>query len=274
MLTRCKPLLGTYVEISVPRSGAHAADAAFDAIEEVQRLMSFHSEESDVARLRRARCGTKVDIAPQTMRVLATALELYRATDGLFDIAIGSALVRNGFLPRPAGYSDVEWTGTSADLQLGPGNSATCHRPMLIDLGGIAKGFAVDQALEVLKRFGISSALVNAGGDMRAMGTMDHPVLIRRSSGALQGAYMLRDAALASSDNLLTRRRKWGRLCTPHIGRDRRSLRADAAVSVVAPQCMTADAMTKVAMTDRSLACRLLDAQGGFILEADGREHH
>ena len=106
MITRCKPLLGTFVEISAPAKAADAINAAFATIGHIQARMSFHEETSDLASIRRAGPGDIVEVDPETMSVLRLALSFYEATGGLFDVAIGRELVRHGFLPR-TGIDDL-----------------------------------------------------------------------------------------------------------------------------------------------------------------------
>lgn len=265
MIRRCRPLLGTFVEISLPAEDAAAIDAGFAAVERVHRLMSFHARDSDLARLRQAPTGTPVPVAAETAEVLRLALELHRESGGLFDVAVGAQLVRGGFLPCPVGVDPAACTGTSADLELAADDRVICHRPTLLDLGGIAKGFAVDCAVVALREAGAHAGLVNAGGDMRGFGLHAFPVEVRRADGRVPLSYLLRDRALASSDNSGTRKRRWGRVLTPHIGFGR-AVKSRGVVSVVAPDCATADALTKVALADRALAERMLARRGGFVL--------
>ena len=262
-MIRCQPLLGTFVEITA-EDGA-AIDAGFAAIQRVHRLMSFHAGDSDLVRLRQAPVGAPVPIAPETAEVLRLALDLHRESGGVFDVAVGARLVRSGFLPCPDGIEPEACDGTSADLELTGGGRAVCHRPLLIDLGGIAKGFAVDRAVAAMREAGAGEGLVNAGGDMRAFGPRAFMVEIRRADGRVQQRCILRGRALASSDNGSTRRRRWGRLLTPHI-RFARAIRSHGVTSVVAPDCATADALTKVALADRALAERMLAKRAGLVL--------
>ena len=131
MLTRCKPLLGTLVEISVPEAAAGTVDRAFAAIADIHARMSFHAKDSDLAVLRQAPLGVTVEVAPETVKVLRVALDLY--------------------LPRPEGPMWSRQPGTSADIEIIDDCRVRCHKAMLIDLGGIAKGFAVDRAVAALQ---------------------------------------------------------------------------------------------------------------------------
>lgn len=266
MLTRCKPLLGTFVEITVPEAAAGSVDRAFAAIADVHARMSFHNEDSDLAALRNARCGLVVEVAPQTVEVLRIALDLYRDSNGLFDVTIGHELVRSGFLPRPEGTIPFARPGTSADIEIVDDCRVRCHKAMLIDLGGIAKGFAVDRAVAALKTAGVPEALVNAGGDLRMFGAREWNVQLRDGDGALGMTIALADCAIASSSNAGWRRRRIGRLRTPHIGRGRVAVAAPARVSVIAERCVIADALTKVAIAAPEIAHEMITRYGGRIL--------
>src|SRR5258706_9182134 len=95
-IRRARPLLGTFVEIFA--SGASAAEleaaveAAFGAIAEVHRLMSFHDADSDVSRLNRETSATAIEVHPTTFKVLETAIEVHHPSEGLFDITTPAAL--------------------------------------------------------------------------------------------------------------------------------------------------------------------------------------
>lgn len=254
MITRCRPLLGTFVEISVPEGQELAAERAFAAITHVHRRMSFHEQNSDLAKLREATPGTVVEVDEETVAVLRTAIALFRETSGLFDVGVGRNLVSNGFLPRD-GLSRLDhYCGTVADIEIVDDRHVRSHRSLLIDLGGIAKGYAVDRATEVMLEHGVSEALVNAGGDLRAFGEKDWPVSLRDADGEIRFMVPVRNCAMASSSNLGNRRRIRGREVSPHVGYSRNSVLADSRVTVIASTCIIADALTKVALADDGLA--------------------
>ena len=91
-------MLGTFVEIQAFGTNAagleRAVEAAFLAIAQVQRLMSFHDPESDVSRMNRDACYKRVRVHPWTRRVLKSAQEFSRNTDGIFDITMAGQLAR------------------------------------------------------------------------------------------------------------------------------------------------------------------------------------
>lgn len=267
LVRRAQPLLGTFVEVTVPADHAGAIDDAFDAVRHVHHVMSFHEAGSDVGRINRAQIGTSLECDPQTVEVLAAARRLYMETGGLFDISIAPRLVRFGYLPANPAERLRLFGGRSDDIQIVAEDRVTLTRRVMIDLGGIAKGYAVDCAIGILQAIDVPSAMVNAGGDLRCYGAQPWPVQLREADGGLGEEIPLQNRAIASSANRLTRRRKLTGIVTPHIGPDRSPVRIDQTISVVADCCMTADAMTKVAMTNRQLANNLLERSGGYVLE-------
>lgn len=266
---RARPWLGTLVEIALPTEETDAFDAGFGAIARVHQLMSFHDPASDLGRLRKARPCSVTQVAPETADVLACAIDLHGRSDGLFDITIGRNLVRGGFLPHEGLVHLNRFPGRMPDISLVGPREVRQERIALIDLGGIAKGYAVDRAVEALIDHGVPAGIVNAGGDLRIFGDLRQTVLLRRGDGRMLELDDVCDLAIASSENRLSRHKRQGETRTPHVGPSGRAVTIDGLVSVAADRCMIADAITKVAMTDRALADRLLDPHGGRVLYCD-----
>lgn len=266
LVRRAQPWLGTIVEIAVPKASVEMVDAGFAAIRHVHDRMSFHSATSDLARLRSAAPGQTVAVDALTVDVLAIAADLHKASDGLFDVAIGRALVRDGFLPGEFIGTLEAFDGKATDIVLLDTHHVRCDRRVLIDLGGIAKGFAVDRAVEALVALGVQTGIVNAGGDARVFGPVNRVVHIRSGHGSLDRALSICNGAVASSSNVRSRYWQGKSARTPHIGLYGKPVLIDDVVSVVANTAVMADAMTKVAMTDPHLANRLLTAHGGAVV--------
>jgi FAD:protein FMN transferase len=262
-MRRSRPLLGTLVEVAA--EGATpllpaAIDAAFAAIERVQRLMSFHDPDSDVSRINRTQAGRSLRIDPHTAHVLRFAQALSEASDGLFDVSTAPTLVAVGFLPerrREAIAPDINYR----DLALLPGCRVRWCRKGLIDLGGIAKGYAVDCAIAALRCQGIATGIVNAGGDLRCFGDVQ-PIHVRHPGAptTLMQLGWLADAAVATSAGYFSGTRAGARRIDPLVDpRRRRCTRWNASVSVVATDGMTADALTKVVRLAPESAPDILD---------------
>ena len=253
---RARPLLGTLVEIqatgAAPPARLHAAvDAAFAVVEQVQRRMSFHEASSTVSALNREALQRPLRIDAQTWVVLAAAQRLSRLSEGAFDIAVGASLRDWGYLPAALpGPAKPPFEGNWTDIELLQDCHVRFHRPLLIDLGGIAKGYAVDCAIAVLRQAGVEGALVNAGGDLRTFGA-PQAVHLRHPQAPVLAAHTLTlcDEALATSANYYSRRDTAAGAVAPLLDpRRRRPWLGAASVSVRAADCMSADALTKVVL--------------------------
>ena len=156
---------------------------------------------------------------------------------------------------------DVSWR----DVEL-TARGVRFRRPLVLDFGGIAKGYAVDCAIAALRSHGVESGQVNAGGDLRVFGPRSQPIHVR--TGGPQGILLplveIADGAVATSAYGGDRRRVAGRrwatpLIDPRAGLPMMSTRT---VSVIAPTCMLADALTKVVALRGRAAARVLRDYG------------
>jgi len=269
-------MLGTFVEIQAFGTNAveleDAIEAAFLAIAHVQRLMSFHDPESEVSRMNRDACYKRVCVHPWTWRVLKSA-QFSRNTDGIFDITMAGQLVKWNYLPR---YGARFGRGNWRDIVLEAAGRVRFRRPLLVDFGGIAKGFAVDRAVEILKRKRVIAGIVNAGGDLRVFGSASQLVHVRhpKQPNRAAGAVRLRERAIATSGIYFARTKKRRRCVSPIL--DARTGRAACdfiSVTVSAANCMTADALTKVVFALRREAVPLLArySADALLIEQDGR---
>ena len=133
----------------------HAAiDAAFAAVERVQELMSYHDPASELSRINRDAACTEQRIDAQTYAVLEVALRMAALSNGAFDPCIGEHLERWGYLPSPPPLRLRRAcpAGHGGTLQLIDSDRVRFARPLRLDLGGIAKGYAVDCAVHALQR--------------------------------------------------------------------------------------------------------------------------
>ena len=249
MIRRARPLLGTIVSISADAIPADV-EAAFAAVERVQALMNFHSTKSDVARINRHAHRKAVQVDPWTFEVLAQAVRISASTHGAFDVVVPGTGAR---------YTDIV---------LEDEGRVRLRRPARIDLGGIAKGFAVDMAIASLMRNGSASASVNAGGDLRFFGHCRGPVRVRipGAPGAAVILPQLSHRAFATSASYFG-----GTLNDPRSGR---ATVLDWSVTVAAATCLVADALTKAVALLGPLG-HLLKALGAdaFAVDARGRLH-
>jgi FAD:protein FMN transferase len=269
--------LGTIVEIRAeaasPARLERALTAAFAAIARVHHALSGHDAASELMRVNRAAAQRTQRISPDLRAVLTCALDVASRSCGAFDPTVGARVTASGFLPASVPASaNACWRDVDLSRQ-----GVRYRRPLIVDLSGIAKGYAVDCAVRELRRHGATAGRVSAGGDLRLFGYAPEPVHVR--TGGAQAVVIalaeIADAAIATSAYGDQRRRVNGRWVTslvePLTGLPVMSTRT---VSVVAESCMIADALTKVVAL-RGLgartALRQYDAAAAILSPAAGR---
>ena len=278
---RARPLLGTFVEIEAEGPAQAevigAIDAAFDAVATVHRLMSFHDPDSDVGRLNLEASDRPVKVHEWTLAVLTTSIELHRRSGGLFNVAVAPILQASKLLPRYNEDEAVEVRPPVADaIELNGEMIRFWDRRAKIDLGGIAKGFAVDRALDVLRGSGsLASGIVNAGGDLAAFGAQVQSVHIRhpRYPGRLACRVEFLNEALATTarrfNPLQSAETAGSAIVDP---RGQTPTNAIDGVTVRAQSCMIADALTKIVMISGADAASLLELYNAsaLLITSDG----
>lgn len=154
-----------------------AADSAFGRIEEINSIMSDYEPESELNQLSQtAGTGEWVSVSQPLFEVLEQSQIISKETDGAFDITIGpfTELWRglnrqlDPELPEEEELHDLAAKTGYDYLKINKENHSVMleKEGMLLNLGGIAKGYAIEEALDVLKQFEIESALINGGGDI------------------------------------------------------------------------------------------------------------
>lgn len=251
-IERARPLLGTTVAVRVhglDEKDAHLAiNEAFEDIALIHRLMSFQESDSDLSRLNREAADRSIEVHAATFEVLKRAEEMSGLSDGCFDITVAPQLVALGMLPAPDSRREPDPQATWRDVSLEPNHRVRFRRPLWIDLGGIAKGYAVDRAIELLRARGAVQVCVNAGGDLRIHGPDSERILL--TPGEFRGESLpvleVENAAVASSGSVQPHTDSPS---APHFdGRSRQSVSNSGFVSVLAQHCVTADALTKVVL--------------------------
>lgn len=153
-----------------------AIDAACDELRAVESKMSVWNGATELSALNRARAGEHVALSAETLDVLSAALDLARTTEGAFDPTCRPLLTlwkraeeRNR--EPDAGELTAALRTTGFGQIVLSDSGATRHSDAVgIDLGGIAKGYAVDRAVEAMRKAGVRGGLVKCGGDLRVFG--------------------------------------------------------------------------------------------------------
>jgi FAD:protein FMN transferase len=181
-ITREAYVLGTFVTISAHGPNAETAiDAAYAEFNRVEERMSRFRPESEIGRVNENAGLQPVQVSEDTLHVVRTALDYGDRTGGAFDITVGPLLEVWGFGNEPqatrfnlpsqfeidaaralVGYEKLEITDA--------GEIYLPQRGMMLDLGGIAKGYALERAADAMRGAGVDGALINAGGSVKAIG--------------------------------------------------------------------------------------------------------
>ncbi len=279
------------VDPGVDTDALRAALAA--AVEQVDAQMSPWKPASDLNRLNAAPPDRWVDLPAETLQVLASALDVCRASRGAFDPAVGALVDAWGFgaardtpdgaAIRAAAQAPRTPTGEALELDLAAGR-ARKHAPLQLDLCGIAKGYGVDRMAAVLQRHGVRHALAALDGELRALGAqadgepwavaVESPEPGRR---AAHGVIELQDLAVATSGNY-RRFVEVGGVRLAHTMDARRAapVRNDvASVTVLAQDGISADAWATALLVAGAGEGLALAQRAGlealFIVRRDGR---
>ena len=262
LIRRTVPVMGTIAEVGIVASdegrAQQAIDAALDELYKVNRTMSRFTDLSDIGRANATAHNGPVTVGPETALVVGEALRWSEGVAGRWDPGVGRICalwdVKHRTEP-PAADRVAELAERKFYQQIEVGRRA--GQPMLyfhsqdvrVDLGGIAKGYAVDRAIEAIRRFGFKDAIVNAGGDLFAMGKSergdDWEVGIQdpNNPGRISRTFPLSDRAVATSGTYIQffdfGGRRYHHIMDPITAAPR--VTSIHSLSVTAPSCMAAD---------------------------------
>lgn len=237
-------------------SATAAARAAFARIAVLDSLLSDYRVDSELSRLSYRAGGAPVPVGPELFLLLARAQEMARITDGAFDVTVGPLVQlwrgarRSGVLPTEAerrealartGWRNLELDSASRTARL-------LREGMRLDLGGIAKGYAADEALRVLRAAGVESALVELGGDIVVgappPGTRGWRIAVVDPDPAMPVGPLANAAISTSGDAeqfVVVGGERYSHIVDPRTGL---GLRDRLAATVVAADGITADALS------------------------------
>jgi thiamine biosynthesis lipoprotein len=267
--------------------GEQAIDAVMDEMRHIDETMSVYKPTSEVSKVNALAATQPVKISPELFKLLTTALEYSRITEGAFDITYASVGYMYDFRERkrpteqqiqsalPAvNYQHVLLDAATSTVRFSqPG--------VRIDLGGIAKGYSVDCGIEILRERGFTHALVNAGGDSRVLGDRfgkpwiigirhpDHPdqvitrVPLTDSAFSTSGDY----ERYFDEDGV-----RYHHIIDPHTGHSASKVRS---ATIIAPTATRTDGLSKTAFVlgpDEAMKIyNRLDDVDAILVTPDGR---
>ncbi len=258
--------MGTQFRIIVHAPDEAAAQtamkAAFARIAELDGIMSDYRPASELMRLCQKAGGEPIPVSDDLFTVLAKAQEVSRLSDGAFDVTIGPVVRLWRLARRTQRLPDAEKLAHARALVgydrmvLDPKARTVQLKKagMQLDLGGIGKGFAADAALAVLRKHGITRALVAAGGDIAVSGPPPDAAgwsvgiaPLEKPDSKPRLYLLLRDAAVSTSgdaeQHVVIDGKRYSHIVDPRTGL---GLIGQMSVTVVAPNGTTADSLTKV----------------------------
>ncbi len=277
--------MGTWASLTiVTDDSAAVADVAFGslrALHRVDSLMSNWTSSSEVARINREAGHRTVVVEPEVSGVIDAALRVSRDSGGAFDITVEPLVRLWGFLdgtPHVPSQKEIDHALARIGTDKIAFDAATrgihfARNDVRIDLGGVAKGYGADRAAAVLRRAGVTDALVDLSGNMVAIGNAaTHPgwnVGIRDPAGVypMLGRIALQDDAVATSGDyeqfVDAGGKRYGHILDPRTGWSARGL---SSVTVVAADAMTADAWSTALFVLGPEAARRMAAARDDIL--------
>jgi thiamine biosynthesis lipoprotein len=226
-IVRARYLMGTVFRFELPQGGdpeeaSRALEAALDEVARLETLLSNWREDSELSRLNRRAGSGEAPVSEDLLAVLTAALHWADATAGAFDPTVepltrpllgGDSAAARGALPLPVGWRRIAIRRGAGTVAIPAGGG--------LDFGGIAKGYALDRAAGVLLQHGYASALLDAGGQILAIG---HPgsepgweVAVADPADRTKPVFpiVLRDVSMATSANA----ERPGEILDPKSGR-------------------------------------------------------
>jgi thiamine biosynthesis lipoprotein len=253
-------IMGTQVRVELwhedHAAGSAAAEAVLEELRRIDRAMSPYREDSELSRVNREAAGHAVPISRELYDLLARSIEFSQLTDGAFDVTFASAGYlydyREGRRPDTASLEAALPAIDYRHILLDP-DAATvrfARQGVRIDLGGIAKGHAVDRGIALLRARGIRHALISAGGDTRVIGQrwgrpwqvgIRHP----RDREGLVAMIPLEDSAVSTSGDyeryFVEDGIRYHHILDPDTGRSAAELRS---VTILGSDATTTDALS------------------------------
>jgi thiamine biosynthesis lipoprotein len=284
--------MGTVIEITLiddnEEKANKAALQAFQEVKRIEQLMSPKIESGDVSRINKSSGKEWVKVPKETLEVIKKAQEISELSDGRFDITVGplTELWRRAREKKiPPSVEEVKeklglvnFKNIEVDQE---GKVFLKKKGMAIDLGGIAKGYAVDRALDVLRSLGYKNLIVNAGGDLRIGGLKNNQpwsigIQNPREPQKILTRISVSDVAVATSGDyekfFIYEGKRYHHIFNPKNG-----FPADGcqSVTIVTKNCITADGLATAIFVlglDKGYTlCQKLDGVECMILDKEGK---
>lgn len=292
-MRRTQFIMGTLVEITVVNADANvvqtAANQAFDEMSRIEKLMSTYIADSEISRINEAAGKEAIPVSAEVLEIIQAGIQWGEKTKGIFDITIHPLVEAWDFdnggetVPSPEQLKTATHLVNFRDIRIQGNTVRLAREGMAINLGGIAKGYAVDRAITILKGL-VPNGIVNAGGDLYAFGQrgpnqpwvigLQHP---RKPQGVL-ASFALSNQAVATSGDyqryFMKGEKRYHHILDPATG-----LPAEGPISVtvMAPTVMDADALsTAVFIMGKDKGIEWIESMDGveaMVIDGTGAAH-
>ena len=289
-----QPIMGTQIHVELWHQDDNAAREALAAViaemHRIDEMMSPYRESSELSAINRGAGAGPVAVSAELAMLLQRSADVSRMTDGAFDITYASAGrfydyrkgIRPGEAQLAAAVQAIDYRYVQIDREAG--TVRFTHPEVYVDLGGIAKGHAVDRGIELLLERGIDQAMITAGGDSRIIGDRrGQPWTVGvqdpRKAGAMAVLLPLEDTAVSTSGDYQRFFERDGvryhHILDPTTGDSAREVRS---VTVLGPDATLTDALsTSVFVLGVRAGLMLVDSLDGIdaiIIDGQGRLHY
>jgi thiamine biosynthesis lipoprotein len=305
MYKESRELMDTYCTITVvsptKEKAQEAIEAGFGEIKKLEILLNYFSGDSEISAINKAAGSNAVKVSSETLDIMQKTLKISELTNGAFDPTIAPVIslwpFSNKTLNNPVpsreivekalalvNYKKITVNPETAEIHLN-------NRGMEIDLGGIAKGYAADRAVQAIKGTGVSAALVAVAGDIRGFGMssagnvwkvgIQNPRADEENPRPWEdviATISLKDRAVSTSGDyqrfLIKEGKRYHHILDPRTGYPAEN--NIMSVSVIAPEGYVTDSLsTAIFVMGISKGMRLLDSMGvdGIIIDSDKKIH-
>jgi thiamine biosynthesis lipoprotein len=287
-----RDIMGTRISVELwddnNMHGADCGERVFAEMHRIDALMSSYRESSEVSRINNNAASGAVEISAEMHDLIQRSIHFSKISGGAFDITYASVGYAYDYRQHLKPSDEVIAQKLGAidyrHIELDDRHVHFTDSAVRIDLGGIAKGYAVDRAIDILRACGISRAMVSAGGDSRIIGDHDgRPWMIGirhpRKAEGIALRLPLSDSAFSTSGDyeryFIDDGERVHHIINPATGR---SAGASWSASVIGPDAMTTDALSTtlfiLGATEGLALIESIEGYDAIIIDSSGRVHY
>jgi thiamine biosynthesis lipoprotein len=263
---RTQYLMGTLLEITIYAADDIFADkvitSAFDEVARLEYIFSIYRQESDVSRLNHAALGIPISVSNEFITLLTRCRLITERTHGAFDVTVGPLVnlwkdaEKRGVLPSETAINLTMKSVGIQNLVIDNGQNTVTrlHEGVKLDFGGIAKGYAIDCVADIIKKAGVTAALINFGGQYLAVGPPEdqpfwriyvrHPKKFQDPVSSIAEINLITGSISTTGDyerGLIIDRQRYSHIIDPRFGKPVQNM---SSVTIVADNATDADALS------------------------------